>query len=75
MNIMLIQSSMRLSALLDQPPAGQCCACRCWRRPNSAPHTARALLINAGVVIGNGLGGTSSAGIEFHAQLAHVESP
>jgi hypothetical protein len=75
MNVMLIQCSMRLSALLDPPLAAQCCACRCWRRPNGAPHIVRALSIEVGIVIGSRLGGTSRAGIELHSPLAHVESP
>ena len=75
MNSMLIQCSMRLPALLDQPPAGQHCACdRRWHR-DSARDTARTSFADANRVTGKGLGGMLTAGIELHARLARLESP
>ena len=47
MNIMLIQCSLRLSVLLDQPPAGQNCACDRWRHCDRARDTAQTSFIDA----------------------------
>ena len=75
MNSMLIQCSMRLPALLDQPPAGQRCACdRRWHR-DSTRDTVRTSFIDADSVTGNGLGGALTTGIAPHVRLAQLESP
>lgn len=75
MNSMLIQCSMRLPALLDQPPAEQRCVFdRCWHG-NGDRDTARTSFIDADSFTGNGLGGTLTTGIEQHTRLARIESP
>jgi len=75
MNSMLIQRSKRLPAWLDQPPLGHSCVrCR-WRHRDRARDTARTSFINVHRVTGNGIGGTFTAGIEPHVQLARLESP
>ena len=75
MNIMLIQRSVRLPALLDQAPAGQRCARDCWRHRDRAPDTVRTSFIDADAVTGSWLGGTLTTGIEQYARLARLESP
>jgi hypothetical protein len=75
MNIMLIQCSMRLPTLLDQPPAGQHCVCDRWRHRDRARDAARTSCIDADSVTGNGLGGTLTTGIEQYARPAWLESP
>jgi hypothetical protein len=75
MTIMLIQCSMRLPALLDQPPAGQCCACDRWRHGRRARDPARTSSIDADAVTGDRLDGTLTSGVELHVRLARLESP
>jgi hypothetical protein len=75
MNIMLTHCSMRLPTLLDQPPAGQRCACYRWQHRDRARDTARTSFIDADGVTGNGLGGMLTTGIDLHARLTRLESP
>jgi len=75
MNITLIQCSMRLPVLLDQPPAGQNCACDRWRHRDRARDIAQTSFIDAGGVTGSWLGGRLTIGIEQTARPARLESP
>ena len=75
MNIMLVQCSMRLPAPLDQPPAGQRCACYRGRHRDRARDTARTSFIDAHVVTGDGLGGSVTTAVGIHARPARLESP
>jgi len=75
MNIMLIQCSMRLPVLLDQPPPGQNCACDRWRHRDRARDTARTSFIDADGVTDSWLGSTLTTGFEQYARPAWLESP
>ena len=63
MSSMHIQGSMRLPALLDQPSAGQHCACDPWRRRDRARDGGRMSFIDADVVADRRLGRMLTTGI------------
>ena len=75
MNIVLIQRSVRLPALLDQAPAGQRCARDCWRHRDRASDTVRTSFIDADGVTDSWFGGTLTTGFEQYARPAWLESP
>ena len=64
MNIILMQCSMRLPVLLDQPLLGQNCVCARRRHRERVRDTARTSFVDADGVTDSWLGRTSTTGLQ-----------